>query len=119
MRASTEIEREEFDKKFKSFNIEYLKKDTLINDQQMLISERNKNIKNLTERIKQLEKRLDVEAHPKDQVIKQLKKELEHKNAQIAHLTYQLHNASKANKSSINIKSSGIFFNKRSLCKND
>jgi len=109
MRASTEIEREEFDRKFKSFNIEYLKKDTLIKDQQTLITERNKNIKNLTEQIKLLEKRLESEANPKDQVIKQLRKELELKNAQIAHLTYQLHNAHKANKS-VNVKSTGNFF---------
>lgn len=99
MRASTEIEKEELDQKFKSFNAEYMKKDALISDQQNLIYERNKNIKNLTDRVKSLEKKLEIESNPKDVAIKQLKKELEIKSAQIANLTYQLHNANKSNKS--------------------
>lgn len=98
MRASTEVERDEFDAKFKSFNLEYVKKDMLLSEQQSLIGERNKNIKNLNDRIKQLEKRVESESNPKDQVIKTMKKDLEVKNAQIAHLTYQLHNAHKAHK---------------------
>lgn len=98
MRAATEVEKEEFDKKFRSFNVEYKKKDALIQDQQNLINERNKNIKSLTERIKSMEKRLEQEASPKDLTIKQLKKELELKSTQIANLSYQLHNANKSNK---------------------
>lgn len=98
MRASTDIEKEEFDQKFKSFNLEYQKKDNLILDQQNLINERNKNIKNLTERVKALEKKLEQESNPKDLTIRQLKKELEAKGAQIAQLSYQLHNANKSNK---------------------
>ena len=89
---------EEFDQKFKSFNLEYQKKDSLILDQQNLIGERNKNIKSLTERVKALEKKLEQESNPKDLAIRQLKKELEIKSAQIAQLSYQLHNASRANK---------------------
>lgn len=96
MRAATDVEEKEYDQKFKSFNAEYKKKDLLITDQQNLINERNKNIKNLTERIKTLEKKLDLDQSPKDLTIKQLKKELELKSAQIANLTYQLHNTNKS-----------------------
>lgn len=70
----------------------------MILDQQNLINERNKNIKNLTERVKALEKKLEHESNPKDLTIKQLKKELEIKSAQIAQLSYQVHNANKSNK---------------------
>ena len=88
--------KEEFDKKYKSFNAEYKKKDALLIDQQKLIDERNKNIKQLSERIKMLERRLELESNPKDLTIKQLKKELDSKANQIATLTYQLHNANKS-----------------------
>lgn len=70
----------------------------MILDQQNLINERNKNIKDLTERVKALEKRLEHESNPKDLTIKQLRKELETKSVQIAQLSYQVHNANKSNK---------------------
>ena len=86
---------EEFDQKFKSFNNEYKKKDALIQEQKKLIDERNKNLKSLQERVKQLEGKLESESHSKDGVIKQLKQQLEAQSDQIALLTYQLHQLNK------------------------
>lgn len=86
---------EEYEKKFKSFNSEYKKKDTLIAEQRKLIEERNRNVKSLEERVKSLERRLEVEAAGKDQIIDKMRQQLESQSLQIANLTFQMHHLNK------------------------
>ena len=89
---------DEFDQKFKSYNVEYKKKDALIAEQKKLIDERNKNIKALLERIKTLEKKIETETDAKDQLIKKLTHQCEAQSGQLASLTYQLHVVNKSKK---------------------
>lgn len=90
------IETEELDKKYKSFNVEYKKKDALIREQKKLIDERNKFIKTLEERVKSLEKRCEMEVSSSEGQVKQLKMQVDSQAAQIANLTFQLHQLSKS-----------------------
>jgi hypothetical protein len=96
LQASTATEKEELDKKYKSFNVEYKKKDALIREQKKLIDERNKFIKSLEERIKTLEKKYELETSSSQDLIKQLRAQLEAQSSQIAQLTLKLHNVNKA-----------------------
>lgn len=93
MQASTAQEKEEFDMKFKSFNSEYKKRDALIAEQKNLIEERNKNIKTLQDRVKSLEKKLELETSSKDKQIKELKALIDSQSVQIANLTFQLNHS--------------------------
>lgn len=85
------IKIDEFDQKFKSYNVEYKKKDALIVEQKKLIDERNKNIKSLQERIRTLERKLETELETRDQLIKKLTLQVDTQSNQIASLTFQLH----------------------------
>jgi hypothetical protein len=91
---------EELDKKYKSFNVEYKKRDALIREQKKLIDERNKCIKSLEERIKTLEKRYENEAISRDNLIKQFKSQVDAQSSQIANLTFQIHQLTKSKLSS-------------------
>ena len=95
LQASTAAEKDEFVKKYKSFNLEYKKKDALIREQKKLIDERNKFIKSLEERVKTLEKRYENETVCNENLTKQLKSQLDMQASQIANLTFQLHNLTK------------------------
>jgi hypothetical protein len=88
--------------KFRSFNVEYKKRDLLIAEQKSLIEERNKNIKTLQERIKSLEKKLEIETNSRDKVIKDLKTQFDSQSSQLATLTFQLNHLNNKTKQSLN-----------------
>lgn len=72
-------------------NVEYKKRDDLINEQKKLIEDRNKSIKTLEERIRTLEKKYDTDVASRENLIKQQKLQIDNQSLQIAKLTYQLH----------------------------
>ena len=90
--------------KFRSLNADYKKRDSLIAEQKVLIDERNKSIKALQERIKSLEKKLEIETSSKEKLIKDLKTQLDAQSNQLANLTFQLTHKQK----SINAVSSSV-----------
>lgn len=83
---------EEYDKKFKKLNVDYKKRDDLINEQKKLIEDRNRSIKTLEERIRTLEKKYDADIASRENLLKQQKLQIDNQSLQIAKLTYQLHN---------------------------
>ncbi len=68
----------------------------MIREQKKLIDERNKCIKSLEERIKTLEKRYENEAITSDNLIKQLKAQVDAQSSQIANLMFQIHQLTKS-----------------------
>jgi hypothetical protein len=82
---------EEFEKKHKNFNNDLKRKDNIIQDQLHSLDEKSKTMKTLQERIRTLEKRLEVDSKFKDEIIKQLKQQVDQQGGQIAQLTFQLH----------------------------
>lgn len=90
------ILKEEYEKKFKSYNSEYKKKDALIAEQRKLIEERNRNVKSLEDRVRSLERRQEIEMASKDELIEKLRQQLENQSMQIANLTFQMHHLNKS-----------------------
>ena len=91
LQASTAQEREQLDMEFKSFNTDYKKRDMLIAEQKALIDERNKTIKGLRERVKELERQVEHNALVHAKQVRDLNAKCDAQAKQIAQLTLHAH----------------------------
>lgn len=82
-------------------------KDSIIQEQTRNLDDKNKTIKTLQDRVRTLEKRFEVDSKLKDEIIKQLKQQVDQQSGQIAQFTFQIHSL---NQSKLKVNSSSQAF---------